>query len=674
MLNEDSSPVNCAIKYAKAGYSIIPVGHDKKPIIEWKGYQTKRADEKTIRDWWSKYPSANIGIVTGEISGIVVVDVEAGGSTKDLPTTITSKTGGGGFHFFYKHPGKPVKNAVRIREKTDIRGDGGYIVAPPSLHKSGKRYEWLVSPEDAGFAELPKWVLEKTSETKINLTDWREFLSSENQKGSRNDSATKLIGKLLYHLPTDLWEISGLATLKEWNSHCNNPPLPDKELKSVWLSIEKAELEKRVKNQNSKPSQSETIKRNPISFQQLEETIKKWLLIEDVNITKVVIGAVIANRLAGDPVWLFIVAPSGGTKTEFIRGLDLISGIYPISDLTTQTFISGERGNKNASLLFRLPTNAILTYKDFTTVLTMHQDKKHAILAQLREIYDGSYSKEFGTGETKRWKGKIGFIAGVTSIIDHHTVVYSVLGERFIQYRPLQPDSILLSKRAMKNTGKENPMRDEIQNAFADYISGIQIPAGSITLPDEITDKIAHLATFCVKARSGIVRDGYASREIELVPDPEVPTRFAKQLVTLGAAFYVINGDQFSDDDYNLLCKIGVDSIPKKRRIILELLASKDVEVETAKVATEIGYPTNTTRRELENLHGLGLLKRFPGGQGRADRWSLNDKSREYIKKALPQFKIVDPKDSPPATLPEESDIDNQESLDYGFNENIEQA
>ena len=136
-------------------------------------------------------------------------------------------------------------------------------------------------------------------------------------------------------------------------------------------------------------------KRTPISYGELEAIVEKWLLIKDKGLLRILLASVIANKLQADPVWLFVVAAPGGTKTELIRGLNLIEGIYPISDLTPQTFLSGEKSNKKASLLLRLPSEGtILTYKDFTTVLTMHKDKKHAILSQLREIYDGYCGKE----------------------------------------------------------------------------------------------------------------------------------------------------------------------------------------------------------------------------------------------------------------------------------------
>jgi len=618
--------IKYALLYLKLGFSPIPTGKNKIPTIKWEEFQQRKATAEEIHEWANKFPDSNIGIVTGAISDIVVVDVEAGGDTKNLPPTVVSKTGGGGYHFYYKHPNKPVKNAVRIREKTDIRADGGYVVAPYSIHSSGNSYEWIVSPEDADFAELPQWVLDEAGESKTK-TDWKEFLSKEQSNGTRNMTAAQLAGKLLYHLPPELWEISGWSTLKEWNTTNNNPPLSEAELRTVWESINKSEIQKR----NFKPI-PET--RTPIDFATLEETIHKWLLINDKGLIRVLVGTVVANKLKADPVWLFIIAAPGGSKTELIRGLNKVDKVYSISDLTPQTFLSGEKNNKTGSLLLRLPFGTIFTYKDFTTVLTMHRDKQQAIISQLREIFDGYYRKEFGTGETKDWVGKIGFIAGVTTVIDRHHEIYSVLGERFVQYRPIQPDRIALAKKAISNSGGEDLMREEIQKAMADYISGIKIPEEKVAIPDWLVDKVAHLASFVVKARSGIIRESYHTREIEQIPDPELPTRLAKQLITLATAFSLMNNGQFTEDDYSLIYKIGLDSLPAKRKLTIEALLKQEDYLETSEFAIAIGYPTNTTRRILEDLQGLQLIDKQPKWKGNNDGWKIKNSTIEDLKKA----------------------------------------
>ncbi len=386
-------------------------------------------------------------------------------------------------------------------------------------------------------------------------------------------------------------------------------------------------------------------KRSPIDFQTLEQMIDKWLLLEDKKIIKVLVGTIIANKLQGDPVWLFIIAPSGGTKTELIRGLSKIERIYTMSNLTAQTFLSGDSKRKDASLLLRIGKDnlTIFVLKDFTTILTMHRDKRHEILAQLREIYDGYYKKEFGTGETKEWRGKIGFIAGVTPVIDYHYSIYQALGERFIQYRLLQPEGFVVAKRAIQNRGKETEMRKEIQEAFANYFAGVEIPKEMPFIPKEMEDKIALLATFGATARSTVIRDSY-SREVELIISPEMPTRLAKELTTLMSGFKIINSGEINEEDYQIIYKITLDGIPQLRNGIISLLDRANDYLETSTVAKTIGYPTSTTRRALEDLAGLKIVEREKQGEGRDDLWKLTDETRELLNKIKPN-----------KTLPEKS-------------------
>jgi len=239
---DNNNVLDAALRYRIFGFSVIPVGRDKKPLIEWKRYQTERATAEQIREWWKQYPEANVGIVTGAISNIVVVDVEYSGRIDDLPRTVMSKTGGSGSHHYYKYPGASVKNGVRIGnpvDKRDIRGDGGYVVAPPSIHASGDSYEWVVPPDNTPFAEFPQWIIKP--EPPIGILpknsghDWGRKLNGVTE-GERNNVATEIAGKLLAHIPAGEWENLAWPLLCAWNEK-NAPPLPTTELRSVFNSI-----------------------------------------------------------------------------------------------------------------------------------------------------------------------------------------------------------------------------------------------------------------------------------------------------------------------------------------------------------------------------------------------------------------------------------------------------
>ena len=236
MKETQSLKLEAALKYAELGLSIIPVSKDKIPLIDWKEFQSRKASEEEIVGWSKKFPNMNIGIVTGEISGIVAVDIEKGGDSSGYPPTVTAKTGGDGRHLIYKHPGHEMPNGTRVKELTDIRGDGGYIVAAPSISSKGA-YEWLIPFESMNdLAEMPEIVKNMSAKTN-GAKKW--LASSEGApEGERNSTAASVAGKILSTMNPDLWETLGWAELEKWNNK-NDKPLPPNELRSVWESIKK---------------------------------------------------------------------------------------------------------------------------------------------------------------------------------------------------------------------------------------------------------------------------------------------------------------------------------------------------------------------------------------------------------------------------------------------------
>lgn len=149
MSTEEAKPLlKAALWYQEQGYSVIPVRKDKKPFVKWEKYQTEKADSDQIQARWREWPSANIGLVTGEISGIDVVDCDSekgrDALNEFLPDSLMmpiSKTPKG-WHYFFEHsPG--LSNGVRVITDCDIRTTGGYAIVPPSKNGEGKAYAWM---------------------------------------------------------------------------------------------------------------------------------------------------------------------------------------------------------------------------------------------------------------------------------------------------------------------------------------------------------------------------------------------------------------------------------------------------------------------------------------------------------------------------------------------------
>jgi hypothetical protein len=130
----------------------VPAGErSKRPIVRWQKFQHEMPTEGQVRRWFERRPAANLAVVTGEISGIVVVDIDPrhGGESSleamqarhgELPITMESVTGGGGRHVYFAHPGREVRNRAGLAPGIDLRGDGGCIIVPPSVHPSGQPY------------------------------------------------------------------------------------------------------------------------------------------------------------------------------------------------------------------------------------------------------------------------------------------------------------------------------------------------------------------------------------------------------------------------------------------------------------------------------------------------------------------------------------------------------
>ncbi len=334
----------------------------------------------------------------------------------------------------------------------------------------------------------------------------------------------------------------------------------------------------------------------------------------------VALATVVANRMPGDPLWVFVVGPPSSGKTEIIRTLDAVPDVFPLSSLTAQTFASGfERKGTETSLLPKLDGKTV-TMKDFGTVLTMYREKKAEILAQLREIYDGSFVKEFGNGKAVRWSGKVGLLAGVTPTIDREYGLNHILGERFLLHRVKSAPARDLARRAIAQRQHEGEQRARLRSLVADFLAGLSsVPP---LVPASVEEAIAALAEFAALARSPILFNPRG--EIDLIPAPEGPGRLAKQFVLLAQALAAVRSEaEVSPATFVTIYQVAEDTIPAQRRVMLEVLLDRGqfVGATTTDVAETTGYPTATARRYLQELAALRLVERLPEGQGKPDRW-----------------------------------------------------
>lgn len=241
-----------ALEYARRGWPVFPLhwmengtcscgNHDcsreaKHPYSKLapNGFKDAICDPAVISRWWDEVPFAGIGIQTGVNSGLVVVDVDGESgrvsvANRELPETPTARSGriDGGTHYWYQHPGGDVKSKT-ILPGVETRADGGYIIAAPTVHKSGNAYEWIKPPGSVPFARAPQWVIDlatgpaKPVDKDGAFADTATYITE-----GRNNHLTVKAGHLRRQ---GLGEEAMLVSLDDINRRKCHPPLPHDEI------------------------------------------------------------------------------------------------------------------------------------------------------------------------------------------------------------------------------------------------------------------------------------------------------------------------------------------------------------------------------------------------------------------------------------------------------------
>jgi hypothetical protein len=245
-----------ALALARRGLWVFPCRPRAKLPATTNGVKDATADLDRIEHWWRQEPSFNIAIATGSKSRVFVVDVDGEDAEAELrkleaqngplPPTVESITARGR-HLFFDWPNHPVRNSAgKIGPGLDIRGEAGYVLAPPSIHPSGRAYCWSVDSTDT-FAPAPEWLLTKANGGNSNGTAtapsaWRDLTRDGVDQGARNDSIARLAGYLLRHRVDP---VVALEMLVSWNATRCRPPLDEAEVAGIVDSIAARELKRR---------------------------------------------------------------------------------------------------------------------------------------------------------------------------------------------------------------------------------------------------------------------------------------------------------------------------------------------------------------------------------------------------------------------------------------------
>jgi len=353
----------------------------------------------------------------------------------------------------------------------------------------------------------------------------------------------------------------------------------------------------------------------PWTFDEAFEVYDRWLKMTP-GITaalRLAWATVLSSRLPGDPLWLFLVAPPGGCKTELLMPLVATDECVVRSTLTPHSLVSGFRlpGGGDPSLL-PLLANKTFVLKDWTEIQQMPQASREEVYAVLRGAYDGRVEKSFGNGITRIYECHFSLLAGAT----HHVQAdrTAALGERFLMYRMGNDTTATTEdviRAAMANVTHEDKMRQELGGAVARFLA---TPIDLEALP-ELTEEqetsLVILSQLVSQMRAQVVRD-YRGEDVLYRPEYEVGTRIAKQLKKLAQALSLTEDSRtrwVSDNAFALCTQVGLDSATQWHRAIVEAVAEAgDVGQSIERIQTMTNIPRTTLGKRLEDLELLGVL------------------------------------------------------------------
>lgn len=396
-----------------------------------------------------------------------------------------------------------------------------------------------------------------------------------------------------------------------------------------------------------------------MKFKSLQAVFDKYRLYKDRGVVRMVAASVIANQLVGrnkKPVWVVFVAPPGGGKSDVtgtLSGIEvtdekgnLVPMCQEISDLTTTSLASGMRSlDGETSLLHKMPREGgILLFKDFTTLLSKRTDDLAALMSYLREIYDGKFEKKFGNGKVVKWEGKIGVVASCTTIIYHKLGELSVMGDRMMMYQVEQPDRLEVQTKIWENEDAGIDGSDEMADAMKSYVENVvtfvrgkKDEINDMKIDRSIREEFGLVANFTTIARSGVVWN-YKKDTISYVPDPEMPTRILRQLISIASALMVMNMAEtgtpaLTENDKKIIYKLAFDSIPNMRRNVIKTVGIYAYGATGEGVADKIGMQFEAVKIWLEELVAVGIIERIYDQSIKKHKYRLKDQFLPVVKR-----------------------------------------
>lgn len=415
-----------------------------------------------------------------------------------------------------------------------------------------------------------------------------------------------------------------------------------------------------------------------MKLEEIEKEIEKYFVIKDKYMLKVLMATLIGNIFNMNPLWTIFVAPSSGGKSAIITLANKIPVTKFLDDLTEKTFLSGFKIKGKELSLLKAIGNGILVFSDFTTIITKNQQSKAEILTQLRMIYDGSFKKMTGTGETI-WNGKMGLIAGCTPTIYDELEYAKAMGERFCYYEIVQPSAKEIFDKQLTYNNSDKQINNELSELFVKYFTAITTwikanPIKELQLTDEQANRLWESANICVRGKATVHRD-FKTQKIDKLPNISGPGRDNKMYMGYLYTLHVLRCYEFNDpnlpisyDDIEAVEKIAYSSLSRERRKVLEILTESSFPLKSSEIGILQGFGLegDMVNPYLQTLHSVGLVNKITGNP---HKWHITDENiKQFINRISPLMNKNEssaiPDEPPPSEDESSGPVDLNDLLD----------
>lgn len=361
-----------------------------------------------------------------------------------------------------------------------------------------------------------------------------------------------------------------------------------------------------------------------MTLNDFHKQLAEVMYIEDKNLINIILGSIVANLLRiGDPVWLTIIGPSSGGKSQLIRPFGLANDkyIHPIDDLTPNTFLAGNKKYEE-TFLGQVGDCGILSMDDLTVLFSKNAEERAEILSQFRMIYDGRYTKASGQlKEPHVWKGYMGMIAGSTPSIYRYFNEVADMGERFISYRMKKMDIDKFVEFVTNNPNTSQQLNHIVSDIIQEYLPQLvqSLPDGyKPQLHDNTKVRIARASRWCTLMRTPVHINEHTGFPDEFA-EPETPIRVMKQLTYLAQGLQLLQEDREAELNEELMSAVehcAYSLANDKRRSYIRSICALNYagqQITLRNVGANVGLHESVVEKGLAQLQAIGLIEMSSG-------------------------------------------------------------